>query len=65
MALSVRVTYETVFGVSWSPDGTKIAFGCTDNTVRAIDAKTGEQVLFSDRTMTGLSTPFFPWTDRT
>ena len=47
LALSVPVTYDTVYGVSWSPDGTKIAFGCADNTVRAIDAKTGEQVLFS------------------
>ena len=47
LALSVPVTYDTVYGVSWSPDGSKIAFGCTDNTVRAIDAKTGEQVLFS------------------
>ena len=25
---------------------TKIAFGCADNTVRAIDADNGEQVLF-------------------
>ncbi len=47
LALSVPVTYDTVYGASWSPDGTKIAFGCVDNTVRAIDAKTGEQVLFS------------------
>jgi WD40 repeat protein len=46
LALSVPVTYDTVFGVSWSPDGSKIAFGCADNTVRAIDAKSGEQVLF-------------------
>lgn len=46
LILSVPVTYDTVFGASWSPDGSKIAFGCTDNTVRAIDAKTGEQVLF-------------------
>ena len=40
------VTYDTIYGVSWSPDGTKIAFGCADNTVRAIDAATGKQVLF-------------------
>ncbi len=46
LALSVAVTYDTVYGASWSPDGTKIAFGCADNTVRAIDAKTGQQVLF-------------------
>ena len=46
LALSVPVTFDTVYGASWSPDGTKIAFGCADNTVRAIDAKTGEQILF-------------------
>src|SRR5262249_14113668 len=46
LILSVPVTYDTVYGASWSPDGTKIAFGCGDNTVRAIDAKTGEQVLY-------------------
>ena len=44
--LSVPVTYDTVYGTSWSPDGSKIAFGCADNTVRAVDAKTGDQVLF-------------------
>ena len=46
LLLSVPMTYDTLYGVSWSPDGTKIAFGCADNTVRAIDAKTGQQVLF-------------------
>ena len=43
---SLPVTYDTVYGVSWSADGTKIAFGCADNTLRAIDAATGKQVLF-------------------
>jgi len=47
LALSVPVTYDTVYGVSWSPDGKLIAFGCADNTVRAIDAATGQQVLFN------------------
>jgi mono/diheme cytochrome c family protein len=43
--LSKSVGFDTLYGVSWSPDGTKVAFGCPDNTVRAVDAKTGEQVL--------------------
>ena len=46
LSLSVPVTFDTIYGASWSPDGTKIAFGGADNIVRAVDAKTGEQVLF-------------------
>jgi roadblock/LC7 domain-containing protein len=46
LKLSVPVTYDTVYGVSWSPDGSKLAFGCADNTLRAIDAQNGKQVLF-------------------
>jgi WD40 repeat protein len=45
LVVSVPVGYDTVYGVSWSPDGKLVAFGCPDNTVRAIDASTGEQVL--------------------
>jgi WD40 repeat protein len=43
---SLAVTYDTIYGASWSPDGTKIAFGCADNTLRAVDAETGKQVLY-------------------
>lgn len=46
LVLSVPITYDTVFGVSWAPDGKTIAFGCADNSLRAIDAKTGKQTLF-------------------
>ncbi len=46
LVLSAPVTFDTVYGASWSPDGTKIALGCADNGVRAINAKTGEQLLF-------------------
>ncbi len=47
LLLSVPVTNDTVYGVSWSPDGTLVGFGCADTkSVRAIDAKTGEQKLF-------------------
>lgn len=43
---SIQVTFDCVYGVSWSPDGKKLAFGCGDNTVRAVDAETGKQILF-------------------
>lgn len=44
LSLSVPVTFDTLFGVSWSPDGSQIAFGCTDKTVRVIKSETGEQI---------------------
>jgi len=43
---SVTLTSDTVFGVSLSPDASRIAAGCTDNTVRILDAATGK-VLFT------------------
>ncbi|MGL6072714.1 MAG: c-type cytochrome domain-containing protein [Fimbriiglobus sp.] len=46
LKFSAPATFDTIYGVSWSPDGSLIAFGCGDNTVRAIDAQTGKQVLF-------------------
>jgi WD40 repeat protein len=35
-----------VYGVSWSPDGKLLAFGCADNSLRAIDVASGKQVLY-------------------
>jgi len=46
LVLSAPVTYDTLYGASWSPDGTQIAFGCADNTLRAVDAKTGKQTFY-------------------
>jgi WD40 repeat protein len=46
LRLSVPATFDTVYGVSWSPDSSKVAFGGADNVVRAIEADTGKQVLF-------------------
>lgn len=46
LRLSLPVTFDTIYGASWSPDGKLIAFGCGDNTLRAIEAESGRQVLF-------------------
>jgi WD40 repeat protein len=41
---SVMLTGDTVFGVSLSPDATRVAAGCTDNTVRFVDTASGKEV---------------------
>lgn len=46
LKLSTTATFDTLYGVSWSHDSSRIAFGCSDNTLRAIDSETGKQVLF-------------------
>ncbi|HEY1066337.1 MAG TPA: c-type cytochrome domain-containing protein, partial [Pirellulales bacterium] len=43
---SVQITFDDLYGASWSHDGTRVAFGCADKSVRAIEAETGKQVLF-------------------
>ena len=45
LTVSAPITYDTLYGVSWSPDSKLIAFGCADNTVRAVEAGSGKQVL--------------------
>lgn len=47
LLLAKTVGYDTLYGASWSHDGKNIAFGCPDNTIRAVDSETGKQVLFS------------------
>ena len=46
LTLSLPVTFDTIYGASWSPDQKLVAFGCADNAVRAVNAETGEQVLY-------------------
>jgi WD40 repeat protein len=46
LTLSLPASFDTVYGASWSPDGSLVAFGCADTSLRAINAQTGEQVLF-------------------
>jgi WD40 repeat protein len=48
LSLSVPITYDTLYGASWSPDGSIVAFGAADNTVRAINAKSGKVVFFQN-----------------
>ncbi len=45
LILSAPVGFDTLYGVSWSPDGKLVSFGCPDNSLRAINAETGAQVL--------------------
>lgn len=47
LEVSASVTFDTLYGASWSPDGRRIAFGGADNSLRALDAATGKEVLFS------------------
>lgn len=47
LKLSKVVGYDTIYGVSFAPNGKLVGFGCPDNTMRGIDATTGEQVLYS------------------
>jgi WD40 repeat protein len=43
---SIAITNDSVFGASWSPDGKRVAIGCTDKSVRAFDIESGAQVLY-------------------
>ncbi|QDV50937.1 DUF1549 domain-containing protein [Gimesia fumaroli] len=45
---SIPLTYDTLYGASWSPDGKLLAFGCADNTVRAIEVETGKEVFYQN-----------------
>lgn len=47
LLFSASVTYDTIYGASWSPDGSLVAVGCGDNTVRAFKAEDGTQVFFN------------------
>ncbi|HXD88664.1 MAG TPA: c-type cytochrome domain-containing protein [Urbifossiella sp.] len=45
LIVSAPITFDTVYGLSWAPDGKLLAIGCSDNTVRGLDPLTGKQVL--------------------
>ncbi|MGH8245005.1 MAG: WD40 repeat domain-containing protein, partial [Gammaproteobacteria bacterium] len=41
---AVKVTADTLFGVSFSPDGKYVSFGCPDKTVRVFDSASGAEL---------------------
>lgn len=47
LRFSQAVTFDTIYGASWSPDQKYVAFGCADNTVRGVDIENGQQVFFN------------------
>ncbi|MEZ6057120.1 MAG: DUF1553 domain-containing protein [Planctomycetaceae bacterium] len=47
LQLSIPTTFDTIYGAAWSPDGSLIAVGCSDNIVRGFDSTTGEQKFFN------------------
>jgi WD40 repeat protein/mono/diheme cytochrome c family protein len=45
LGVSIPHGFDTLYGVSWSPDGKLVSVGAPDNTLRAFEAGTGAQVL--------------------
>lgn len=45
---SIPLTYDTIYGASWSPDGKLLAFGCADNTVRVIEVESAKEILYQN-----------------
>ena len=45
LLMSQQIGFDTISGSSFSPDGSLLAFACSDNTVRAVDTLTGQQKL--------------------
>jgi WD40 repeat protein len=42
---SLTACNDTLFGASLSPDASRVAFGCSDNTVRVHEVETGKELL--------------------
>ena len=43
--MSLPETFDPALGASWSSDRKLVAYGCSDNTVRVVNIRTGKQVL--------------------
>jgi WD40 repeat protein len=45
---SFKIGNDSLFGVSFAPDGERVAFGCTDKTVRLIAVNDGKELMKFD-----------------
>ncbi len=45
---AIRSGYDTVYGLSFSPDASRIAFGCSDQTVRVISVEDEKELIKFD-----------------
>jgi WD40 repeat protein len=45
---SFKVSIDSVYGLSFSPDGTRVAVGCADKSVRVLAVKNGKELLKFD-----------------
>lgn len=48
LSRSIKTTRDGVFGVSWSPDGKRVAIGCADKMVRVFTVVDGAEVMKCD-----------------
>ena len=59
---SFKISNDTLFGVSFSPDAQRVAFGCADKTARVISASDGKELVNSTIIATGCSARSSPST---
>ena len=45
---AIRSSYDTVYGLSFSPDANRIAFGCSDQTVRVLSVEDEKELIKFD-----------------
>ena len=45
---AIRSSYDTIYGLSFSPDASRVAFGCSDNTVRVLSIEDEKELIKFD-----------------
>ena len=45
---AMRSSYDTIYGLSFSPDASRVAFGCSDKTVRVLSVADGKELIKFD-----------------